>query len=129
MKIVRGREAGQPSEHRTATFVGEVWAETVLRSGGEVTVHDVFFQPGARTNWHRHELGQVLYVKAGSGWLQTRAGDGGPLTPGDIAHIPAGEEHWHGGTPDTYLMHLAVSIGTTDWLDPVSEEDYAGAFD
>ena len=70
----------------------------------------------------------MLHVISGEGWLQTRAGDGGPLTTGDTAHIPGGEEHWHGAAPDSYMAHLAISVGTTDWLDAVSDEDYAAVF-
>jgi hypothetical protein len=66
---------------------------------------------------------------AGAGWLQVRGGPGAPLTAGDTAHIPAGEEHWHGGTASTAMLHLAVSIGATDWLDEVSSEDYEAALE
>ena len=85
------------------------------------------FEPGARTDWHTHEIAQVLYVLAGSGWVQVRDGAGGPITAGDTVHIPAGEEHWHGATADSFVLHLAVSIGETVWLDKVSDEDFADA--
>ena len=126
MKIVRGR-AGAPSERRSTTFTGGVWAEPLLAEEG-VVVNAVFFEPGARTHWHRHEVGQVLYVTHGEGRLRSRAGDGGPLTAGDVAYIGPGEEHWHGAAPGSYLLHVAVSIGTTDWLEPVADGDYARAF-
>jgi quercetin dioxygenase-like cupin family protein len=126
MRVSRGRASG-PSEQRGPTFTGRVWADPVLAAQDQVGVNDVFFEPGARTHWHRHQVGQVLYVIAGEGWLQTRAGDGAPLTPGDTAHIPAGEEHWHGARPDSYMMHLAISVGANEWLDPVTDEDYAAA--
>jgi quercetin dioxygenase-like cupin family protein len=128
MRISRGREGG-PSEQRGPTFTGRVWADAVLNAQDSVGVNNVFFEPGARTHWHRHQVGQVLHVISGEGWLQTRAGDGGPLTAGDTAHIPGGEEHWHGATPDSYMSHLAISVGTNQWLDPVSDEDYAAALD
>jgi quercetin dioxygenase-like cupin family protein len=127
MRVARGRE-GAPSEQRDATFTGRVWADPVLAAGGGIVVSDVFFEPGARTNWHTHEVAQVLYVVAGAGWLQRRDGVGFALSAGDTAHIEAGEEHWHGATPESYLLHLAVSVGATNWLEPVSDADYAGAF-
>jgi quercetin dioxygenase-like cupin family protein len=126
VRISRGR-AGGPSEERGPTFTGRVWADPVLEAKDGVGVNNVFFEPGARTHWHRHEVTQVLHVTSGRGWLQTRAGDGAPLTLGDTAHIPAGEEHWHGACPDSYMSHLAISVGTNEWLDAVSDEDYAAA--
>jgi quercetin dioxygenase-like cupin family protein len=123
MRISRGREGG-PSQERGPTFTGRVWADTVLPAQDSVTVNNVFFEPGARTNWHRHEVLQVLYVTSGEGWVQTRDGRGGPLTAGDTVHISAGEEHWHGALQDCVMAHLAMSVGATEWLDPVSERDY-----
>jgi mannose-6-phosphate isomerase-like protein (cupin superfamily) len=90
-------------------------------------VNDVFFEPRARTHWHTHGVTQVLYVLAGAGWVQARGGPGGPISAGDTVHIPAGEEHWHGATADAYLLHFAVSVGETAWLDEVSDEDYEQA--
>jgi quercetin dioxygenase-like cupin family protein len=126
MRISRGREGGS-SEERGPTFTGRVWADPVLRTQDAVSVNNVFFEPGARTHWHRHEVAQVLCVTSGEGWVQTRDGHGTPLTAGDTVHIPAGEEHWHGGLPDSYLAHYAVSVGTTEWLTAVSDGEYADA--
>ena len=92
-------------------------------------VNNVFFEPGARTHWHRHEVGQVLHVTVGAGWLQTRDGDGAPLTAGDTAHIPAGEEHWHGGA----ARHLHVAPRDLGRHDRVArrgtDEDYRRALE
>jgi len=126
MRISRGREQGG-SEQRGPTFTGRVWADPVLRTQDGVTVNNVFFEPGARTHWHRHEAGQVLHVSAGQGWIQTRAGDGAPLTVGDTVHIPAGEEHWHGAAADSFCLHLAISLGEAEWLDAVTDADYHAA--
>ena len=125
MRIVRGRE-GKPAERRTETFTGEVWADNVLTDEG-LMVNSVFFTPRARTYWHRHAVAQVLYVTHGRGLLWSDAGHGAVLEPGDVAHIPAGERHWHGGAPDSFLLHLAVSVGPTEWLDEVSDNDYEEA--
>jgi quercetin dioxygenase-like cupin family protein len=126
MKINRSREAGRPSERRTDTFTGEVWADLVL-SDDNLTVNSVFFTPGARTHWHRHGAGQLLVVTSGQGLISTRAGEPEPIQVGDTVWIPPGEEHWHGAGPDTYLLHIAVSLATTEWLEPVSDADYGRA--
>ncbi len=127
MRIARGRVPDGASEQRGATFTGRVWADPVLAAMDGVIVNNVFFEPKARTHWHTHAVTQVLYVLAGAGWVQVREGHGGRITAGDTVHIPAGEEHWHGASSDTYLLHLAVSVGETAWLDPVSDEDYEAA--
>lgn len=128
MRIARGRKAGGASEVRSATFTGRVWADPVLASESGVGVNAIFFEPGARTHWHTHDIGQVLYVTSGEGWIQVRNGDGGPIRGGDVVHIAPGEEHWHGAGPNTYLTHVAVSLGGHEWLDPVTEDDYRGVF-
>jgi quercetin dioxygenase-like cupin family protein len=125
MKIVRGRE-GRPTEHRTETFTGDVFADAVLLDE-RLMVNSVFFTPRARTYWHRHAIAQVLYVTHGRGLLWSEEGHGAVLEPGDVAHIPAGERHWHGGAPDSFLLHLAISVGQTEWLDEVSDDDYQEA--
>jgi quercetin dioxygenase-like cupin family protein len=127
MKVVRGRES-RPSEHRTETFTGEVWGDPVLVDDGLI-VNSVFFGPRGRTHWHRHEVAQVLHVTHGRGLLWSDEGHGAILEPGDVAHIPAGERHWHGGAPESFLLHLAISVGRTEWLEEVSDDDYEEAVD
>jgi quercetin dioxygenase-like cupin family protein len=128
MRVSRGRVAGAPSELRGSTFTGRVWTDPVLGLEDGVMAADVFFEPGARTHWHAHEVGQVLHVMHGEGVLWSKDGSGSKLTAGDVAHIPAGELHWHGAAPESYLLHLAISIGATDWLEAVTDEEYAQAF-
>jgi quercetin dioxygenase-like cupin family protein len=127
MKITRGRETGTRSELRSEMFTGEVWADTVLARTDSVMINNVFFAPGARTHWHRHEIGQVLHVLAGRGRIYARDGSGSTIGLGDTVWIPPGEEHWHGAEPDGSLLHLAISLGTTEWLDAVSDDDYLRA--
>lgn len=127
MRIAKAGRIGKPSEERGPTFTGTVWADPVLGAEDAIMVNNVFFEPGARTHWHAHEVAQVLYVLAGEGRVQSRGGAGGRLQTGDTAHIPAGEEHWHGAAPHSFLLHLAISVGTTAWLEPVSETDYSSA--
>jgi quercetin dioxygenase-like cupin family protein len=127
MRVSRGR-SGAPSEQRTDTFTGTVFADPILPQEDGIVVNTVIFAPGARTYWHRHEVAQVLHVTAGEGRLQSADGTGSVLRPGDVAHIPAGEVHWHGAAPGSLLVHVAVSVGKTEWLDEVRAEDYTAAF-
>jgi len=127
MRVAHGRD-GKPSERRSDTFTGGVLADAVLPGEDGIVVNTVLFEPGARTYWHSHEVAQVLHVTHGEGRLQSADGSGETLRPGDVAHIPAGEVHWHGAAPGSLLVHVAVSVGKTEWLGEVSEGDYAAAF-
>ncbi|HVW46544.1 MAG TPA: cupin domain-containing protein [Solirubrobacterales bacterium] len=127
MRVAHGR-ADRPTERRTDTFSGGVWGDLVLPAEDGIVVNTVTFEPGARTYWHQHEIAQVLFVTHGEGRLQSADGTGATLRPGDVAHIPAGEVHWHGAAPGSILVHVAVSVGKTEWMNEVSEEDYASAF-
>ncbi|HLQ19700.1 MAG TPA: cupin domain-containing protein, partial [Tabrizicola sp.] len=93
-----------------------------------VTGATVSFEPGARTAWHTHPLGQTLIVTAGLGLCQT---DGGPvrvIRPGDVVIFAPGERHWHGAAPGNGMSHIAIHEvqdgRSTDWMEPVSEADY-----
>lgn len=127
MKVNNGRVEGTSSEKRESTFTGEVWADPVLADTPGVMVNTVFFTPGGRTFWHRHEQGQILFVTHGRGYVQTRSGEGRWVVPGDVVFFEVGEEHWHGAGGDSYMVHTAVSLGSTEWLDEVSEDDYRAA--
>jgi quercetin dioxygenase-like cupin family protein len=120
MKITRGGAAPRRSD----TFTGTVYGQPILPSTDGVMINSVLFEPGARTHWHRHERGQVLHVTSGRGRVRNRDGEGAIIDVGDTVWIPPGEEHWHGAEGDAYLVHLAISLGETEWLDPVSDEDY-----
>jgi quercetin dioxygenase-like cupin family protein len=124
MKISRARLADKPSELRGQTFTGDVWADPVLPETEGVTINNVFFTPGARTHWHTHERGQVLHVLAGEGRACLRGGSPEVIRAGDVVLFEPGEEHWHGASGTSYMLHLAISLGGHDWLDPVSDEDY-----
>jgi quercetin dioxygenase-like cupin family protein len=127
MKINRGREAGIGSELRSATFTGQVWADPVLNGVEDAAINNVFFAPAARTHWHTHDGPQILLVVGGRGQAYTRDGDGGAIAAGDLVYIPTGEEHWHGADPDAYLLHMAITIGGHQWLDPVTDDEYGTA--
>jgi len=122
MKVSRGRE-DRKSNRASGTFTGGVWQDTLLDDADAgARVYAVFFEPGGRTYWHTHAGGQVLYVTSGEGRVGT-AGSVEVLRPGDVVHAPAGEEHWHGAGPETFLHHVAVSLGATSWGREVSAEE------
>lgn len=93
----------------------------------------VTFEPGARTHWHTHPLGQVIYVLSGCGRAQTEGGPVIELRPGDVVRFAPGDRHWHGAAPETGMVHLAfqeaVDGSAVTWLEPVSEADYGVAPD
>ena len=92
-------------------------------SGASVT-----FEPGARTAWHTHPLGQTLIVTAGCGWAQREGGPVEEIRPGDVVWFPAGEKHWHGATATTAMTHIAIQEklngSPVTWLEKVTDEQY-----
>ena len=90
----------------------------------------VTFEPGARTAWHTHPLGQTLVVTAGCGRAQRWGGPIEEIRPGDVVWFPPGEKHWHGAAPTTAMTHMAIveklDGQTADWLEKVSDEQYLG---
>lgn len=125
------RSGSQPSAKGPADwFTGTVridsrfQAEEPARVGGAT----VTFEPGARTAWHTHPLGQTLIVTAGCGWAQREGGPIEEIHPGDIVWFPPGEKHWHGATATTAMTHIAIAEllngKAVDWLEKVSDEDY-----
>jgi quercetin dioxygenase-like cupin family protein len=90
----------------------------------------VTFEPGARTAWHTHPLGQTLIVTAGLGWIQCEDGPVEEIRPGDIVWFEPGERHWHGATDRTAMTHIAVAEALNGspvtWQEHVSDEDYLG---
>ncbi len=88
----------------------------------------VTFEPGARTAWHTHPLGQTLIVTAGCGLVQRWGGAIEPIRPGDVIWFSPGEKHWHGATPTTAMTHIAIQEQLNgkpvDWLEQVSDEQY-----
>ena len=121
MRIVHGR-ADAPSERRPATISGEAWFDPVLPATDGTTITTVFFTPGARTFWHRHERGQILQVLSGSGLICTDGEEPRPIGAGDTVWVPPGERHWHGAAPGSFMSHTAISLGTTDWAEEVTDE-------
>ena len=122
MKIITPSDAegtGKPG----ATFTGQFYPYTTVRDEG-VAINNVNFTPGARTYWHHHEAGQILVVLAGRGLVQVEGDDVHSIRMGDTVWSPPGEMHWHGASPDSYVVHTAISLGTTVWGGEVAESDY-----
>jgi len=88
----------------------------------------VTFEPGARTAWHTHPLGQTLLITSGCGWAQKEGGPVEEIRPGDIVWFAAGEKHWHGATATTGMSHIAIQESldgkVADWLEKVPDPDY-----
>lgn len=88
----------------------------------------VTFEPGARTAWHSHPLGQILVVTAGCGWTQCEDGPVEPIRAGDVIFCPPGHRHWHGATPTTSMTHIAIQEAldgkAVDWMEHVSDAHY-----
>jgi quercetin dioxygenase-like cupin family protein len=88
----------------------------------------VTFEPGARTAWHTHPLGQTLIITSGLGWAQREGGPIEDIRPGDIVWFPPGEKHWHGASPTTAMAHIAIQENldgkVVDWMEHVTDEQY-----
>jgi quercetin dioxygenase-like cupin family protein len=99
-------------------------AHDPARTGGA----SVTFEPGARTAWHTHPLGQTLIVTAGCGWLQREGGPIEEIRPGDVVWFEPGEKHWHGATLTTAMTHIAIQEAldgkAVDWMEKVGDETY-----
>lgn len=122
--IIRNSKAPDKTSRKAAnTFTGEVWMDPI-HSGPGITMVNVMFTPCARTHWHTHEGGQMLRVLAGSGWICDKGGEPRRLNVGDMVWAEPGTTHWHGGDDGSFMLHLAVSHGTTSWHEPVTDEEY-----
>ena len=112
-------------------FTGTVWQDPIVQapSPARIVSNRVSFEPGARTAWHTHPLGQTLYVIAGVGRVQAKGGPVREIRPGDVVWIPPGEKHWHGAAPTTGMTHIAmqeVEGGIyVNWMEKVTEQEYA----
>ena len=125
------RSGSQPSGKGPAEwFTGKVQIDPLFQAPDPAFVGgaSVTFEPGARTAWHTHPLGQTLIVTAGSGWVQREGGSIEAIHPGDVVWFPPGEKHWHGATPTTAMTHIAIQERldgkAVDWLEHVSEAQY-----
>ena len=117
----------------TEYFSGQVRMDPVFSAPGPARMRAlvVTFEPGARTAWHTHPLGQTLYVLSGTGLAQAEGGGIMQIRPGDTVWFAPGERHWHGAAPDVAMSHLAIQEAedgsVVDWQEHVTDEDYGGA--
>ena len=125
------RSGSQPSGKGPSDwFTGTVRIDPLFQTPAPARVAgaSVTFEPGARTAWHTHPLGQTLIVTAGSGLAQRWGGPIEEIRPGDVVSFPPGEKHWHGAAPTTAMTHIAIQEQldgkVVDWMDKVSDEQY-----
>lgn len=106
-----------------ANFIGDAYLQMVFTDPTPLNapIGNVTFAPGARNNWHAHKIGQVLLVTGGEGWYQEEGKTAQLLKTGDVVNIPPNIKHWHGATKDSWFVHLAMTPGETDWLEPVDD--------
>jgi len=128
------RSGSQPSGKGPADyFTGAVRIDPLFQAPDPARVRgaSVTFEPGARTAWHTHPLGQTLIVTSGRGWAQVWGGRVEEIHPADVVWFPPGEKHWHGATPTTAMTHIAIQEAlagkTVDWMEHVSDEQYRRA--
>lgn len=121
------RPSGQgPADY----FTGTVRIDPLFQAPAPARVRGarVTFEPGARTAWHTHPLGQTLIVTSGLGWAQREGAPIEEIRPGDVVWFPPGEKHWHGATRATAMTHIAIQEAlngkTVDWMEKVSDEQY-----
>ena len=111
-------------------FTGAVRIDPLFQAPdpARVTGALVTFEPGARTAWHTHPLGQTLIVTSGSGWARRLGGPVEEIRPGDVIWFPPGEKHWHGATATTGMTHIAVQERldgkAVEWMEKVTDEEY-----
>jgi quercetin dioxygenase-like cupin family protein len=111
-------------------FTGTVWQDPIIEAPAPARLRAarVTFEPGARTAWHTHPLGQTLHVVAGVGRAQSWGGPLLEIRAGDTIWIPPGEKHWHGAAPTTRMVHLAMQEAldgkAVDWMEHVTQEQY-----
>ncbi|GAA2181157.1 hypothetical protein GCM10009785_14920 [Brooklawnia cerclae] len=119
--------AGEPNDRFARYFTGASYLQTLVGDPRfDVSVGNVTFEPGCRNNWHIHHDGyQLLLVTGGEGWFQEAGESARPLRPGDVVEIADGVKHWHGAAKDSWFSHIAITKGTSEWLEPVSDEEYA----
>jgi quercetin dioxygenase-like cupin family protein len=114
-------------------FTGAVWQDPLVEATepARVRAARVSFEPGARTNWHTHPLGQTLIVLSGVGRIQSWGGPVRTIRPGDAVWIPPEEKHWHGASPDNGMVHIAIHEALDgvhiQWMEPVADDDYRAA--
>ena len=112
------------------SFTGTVLQDPFIQpeAPARVAANRVSFEPGARTAWHTHPIGQTLYVISGVGRVQAKGGPVREIRPGDVVWIPAGEKHWHGASPSNAMTHIAMQEALdgsyVTWMEHVTDAEY-----
>ena len=120
---------GEKNEAYAQFFTGQSYLKALAQApDGHFGVGNVTFEPGCRNNWHRHLGGyQILLVTGGQGLYQEAGKPAQLLRQGDVVVIADGVKHWHGATADSWFSHVAITAGQAQWLEEVSDQDYAQA--
>lgn len=125
------RNGSQPSSYGPDEyFTGKVRVDPLFEAPDPARVRgaSVTFEPGARSAWHTHPLGQTLIVISGCGWVQSEGQPKVEIRPGDVVWCPPNERHWHGATPTTAMTHIAIQEAldgkVVEWMEKVSDEQY-----
>ncbi|WP_278838830.1 cupin domain-containing protein [Ligilactobacillus saerimneri] len=121
-------DLGEPNVAYAKYFSGQSYLQSIVAPDDmvDVNISSVSFEPACRNNWHIHHNGyQILIVTTGQGWYQEAGKPVRLLQSGDVVVIKAGVKHWHGATQNSWFTHLAVTKGTSEWLEPISDSDYA----
>ena len=129
------KQAGSQASARGPAdwFTGDVRIDHLFQAPAPARVAgaSVTFEPGARTAWHTHPLGQTLLVTAGRGWVQREGGPVEEIRPGDVVWFPPGEKHWYGATSTTGMTHIAIQESldgkAVDWMEHVTDAQYRKA--
>ncbi|MEP0547572.1 MAG: carboxymuconolactone decarboxylase family protein [Rhodothermales bacterium] len=130
LTVVRGASPSQPAPAENFTGAVQVSGRFESEAPARTYGATVAFEPGARTHWHAHPLGQTLVVTAGTGRVQHWGGPVQEIHPGDVVVIPPGVKHWHGASSDAPMTHVATverpdEGPSTEWMEPVTDEQYA----
>jgi quercetin dioxygenase-like cupin family protein len=129
---IKRNGSSQSAEGPADYFTGAVRIDAPFETSAPARVSGatVTFEPGARTAWHTHPLGQTLLVTSGCGRVQREGGPIEEIRAGDIVWFPPGEKHWHGASPGTAMSHIAIAESldgkVVDWMEKVSDAQYAG---
>jgi quercetin dioxygenase-like cupin family protein len=132
-ETTRQNESVFPKGEKTNSenFTGTVWLQ--MMGANDTTLYarfgNVTFAPKARTNWHLHPGGQLLFITSGKGYYQAKGEPARPLSAGDVVEIPRNVVHWHGAAPNSEFAHIAISLnqdeGGAVWTGPVTDEEYS----
>ncbi|WP_078404207.1 MULTISPECIES: cupin domain-containing protein [Elizabethkingia] len=123
---------GEENTFYAQYFSGKSWnAPLTSNKDLNVPMNNITFEPGCRNNWHTHTGGQILIAVGGAGYYQERGKTAVRMEPGDVIEIAPNVEHWHGAAPDSWFSHIGIACNPqtnrNNWLQPVSDEEYAKA--